>query len=261
MRNAMVYIVDDDSDMRESLSWLLRTVGLASTSFSCAQDFLASYRETGPACAILDIRMPGTSGLELLEEMTRRNLRIPVLFVTAYADVPMAVRAMKSGAMEFIEKPFNGQNLLEKVQLAIRDDEERLSREQEDETFLTRLNSLTDKEREVLHMIKDGRPNKEIASLLEITPRAVEMRRAGLMKKLKAKSLPDQRQNDKPDHRPGHGKPTDGPRESPQNALNPRPAPLDQPVERIGHRLRSKPPLAAGKGGHRQKGKLRTDLK
>jgi len=135
--------------------------------------------------------MPGTSGLELLEEMSRRNLRLPVLFVTAYADVPMAVRAMKSGAVEFIEKPFNGQTLLEKVQRAIRDDADRLGRDAAQQSVRSRLDNLTDKERQVLQMIQEGRPNKEIASLLAITPRAVEMRRAGLMKKLNARSLPD----------------------------------------------------------------------
>jgi FixJ family two-component response regulator len=187
----MVYVVDDDSDMRESLCWLLHTVGLPTTAFANAKDFLAFFRPGGPSCLILDVRMPGTSGLELVEEMSRRNLRLPVIFVTAYADVPMAVRAMKSGAVEFIEKPFNGQTLLEKVQQAIRYDAERLGRDAAQQSVRSRLDNLTDKEREVLRMIQEGRPNKEIASLLEITPRAVEMRRAGLMKKLNARSLPD----------------------------------------------------------------------
>ncbi len=187
----MVYVVDDDADMRESLCWLLRTVGLSATAFASARDFLGAFHPSGPSCVILDVRMPGTSGLELLEEMTRRNWRSPVLFVTAYADVPMAVRAMKSGAVEFIEKPFNGQALLEKVQQAIRDDAERLNRDAATETVRSRLESLTDKEKEVLQLIQEGRPNKEIAAMLTITPRAVEMRRAGLMKKLNARSLPE----------------------------------------------------------------------
>ena len=187
----MVYVVDDDSDMRESLCWLLHTVGLSATAFANAKDFLASFRPTGRSCLILNVRMPGTSGLELLEEMTRRNLHLPVILVTAYADVPMAVRAMKSGAVEFIEKPFNGQSLLEKVQQAIRVDAKRLGRDAAYESVRSRLDTLTDKEREVLQMIQEGRPNKEIASMLAITPRAVEMRRAGLMKKLNARSLPD----------------------------------------------------------------------
>jgi RNA polymerase sigma factor (sigma-70 family) len=191
MRNAMVYVVDDDSGIRESLCWLLHTVGLAATAFTNANDFLNSIRPEGPSCLILDVRMPGKSGLELLEEMSRRNLRLPVILVTAYADVPMAVRAMKSGAVEFIEKPFNGQNLLEKVQKAIRDDAERLGRDAAHQSVRSRLDNLTEKEREVLRMIQEGRPNKEIANLLAITPRAVEMRRAGLMKKLKARSLPE----------------------------------------------------------------------
>jgi FixJ family two-component response regulator len=187
----MVYVVDDDADMRESLCWLLRTVGLPSLAYSSAPEFLAAFPTNGPSCLILDVRMPGTSGLELLEEMTRRNLRLPVLFVTAYADVPMAVRAMKSGAVEFIEKPFNGQFLLEKVQLALREDADRISLTNAQESVRDRLNTLTEKEHEVLRMIQDGRPNKEIARLLEITPRAVEIRRAGLMKKLSVRSLPE----------------------------------------------------------------------
>ena len=135
--------------------------------------------------------MPGESGLDLLEQLTASGLRIPVLFITAYADVPMAVRAMKSGAVEFLEKPFNGQVLLEKVQRAVSRDADRLARESLLEQVQERLEKLTDKEREVLEMIWNGRPNKEIAARLEVTPRAVELRRASLMRKLGVRSLPD----------------------------------------------------------------------
>ena len=135
--------------------------------------------------------MPGTSGLDLFEELAARGLRMPVMFITAYADVPMAVRAMKSGAVEFLEKPFNGQVLLEKIQRAVEDDADRISRESGLEEVRARLEKLTGKEREVLGMIRDGRPNKEIAARLEVTPRAVELRRASLMKKLGVSSLPE----------------------------------------------------------------------
>ena len=187
----MVYIVDDDPDMRDSLLWLLKTVGLRTATFSSAAEFIRGFTGEGPACLVLDIRMPGTSGLDLFEELTAAGVRIPVLFITAYADVPMAVRAMKSGAVEFLEKPFNGQVLLEKVQRAIKDDADRLSRESGLDEVRARLDKLTGKEREVLGMIRDGRPNKEIAARLEVTPRAVELRRASLMRKLGVRSLPD----------------------------------------------------------------------
>jgi FixJ family two-component response regulator len=191
MPDPTVYIVDDDPDMRDSLRWLLKTVGLRSVTFSSAGEFLQSFSGEGPACLLLDVRMPGTSGLDFFEEMNARGLRMPVLFITAYADVPMAVRAMKSGAVEFLEKPFNGQVLLEKVQRAVEDDAVRISRESGLDEVRARLEKLTSKEREVLGMIHDGRPNKEIAARLEITPRAVEVRRASLMKKLGVSSLPE----------------------------------------------------------------------
>lgn len=191
MPDPTVYILDDDPDMRDSLRWLLKTVGLRSVTFSSAGEFLQRFSGEGPACLVLDVRMPGTSGLDLFEEMNARGLRMPVLFITAYADVPMAVRAMKSGAVEFLEKPFNGQVLLEKVQRAVEDDAVRISRESGLDEVRARLEKLTGKEREVLGMIRDGRPNKEIAARLEVTPRAVELRRASLMKKLGVSSLPE----------------------------------------------------------------------
>lgn len=191
MPDPTVYILDDDPDMRDSLRWLLKTVGLRSVTFSSAGEFLQRFSGEGPACLVLDVRMPGTSGLDLFEEMNARGLRMPVLFITAYADVPMAVRAMKSGAVEFLEKPFNGQVLLEKIQRAVEDDAVRISRESGLDEVRARLEKLTGKEREVLGMIRDGRPNKEIAARLEVTPRAVELRRASLMKKLGVSSLPE----------------------------------------------------------------------
>jgi len=191
MPDPTVYIVDDDPDMRDSLRWLLKTVGLRSVTFSSPGEFLQKFSGKGPACLVLDVRMPETSGLDLFEEMNTRGMRMPVLFITAYADVPMAVRAMKSGAVEFLEKPFNGQVLLEKVQRAVEDDAVRIARESDLDEVRARLERLTGKEREVLGMIHDGRPNKEIAARLEVTPRAVEIRRASLMKKLGVNSLPE----------------------------------------------------------------------
>jgi FixJ family two-component response regulator len=189
MEQSIVYIVDDDPDMRDSLRWLMKTVGLRARTFASASEFLRDFTSNGPGCVILDVRMPGTSGLDLFEELVARGEGLPVIFITAYADVPMAVRAMKSGAVEFVEKPFNRQRLLDKVQRAIKDDTERRSRIAAREKLEARFQRLTDKEREVLELIKDGRPNKEIASRLRITPRAVELRRSSLMRKLGVRSL------------------------------------------------------------------------
>jgi FixJ family two-component response regulator len=189
MEQSIVYIVDDDPDMRDSLRWLMKTVGLRAQTFASASEFLRDFTPNGPGCVILDVRMPGTSGLDLFEELVARGEGLPVIFITAYADVPMAVRAMKSGAVEFVEKPFNRQTLLDKVQRAIKDDTERRGRVAAREKLAARFQRLTDKEREVLELIKDGRPNKEIASRLQITPRAVELRRSSLMRKLGVRSL------------------------------------------------------------------------
>lgn len=184
-----VYIVDDDLDMRDSLQWLMRTVGLRAEVFSSASAFLNSFRSGGPGCLVFDVRMPGTSGLDLYEELVARGEGMPVIFMTAFADVPMAIRALKSGAIEFIEKPFNRQALLDRVQRAIKSDVERLRLKADRETSLRRFRLLTVKEREVLALIKEGQPNKAISVALGITSRAVEMRRAGLMKKLGARSF------------------------------------------------------------------------
>jgi FixJ family two-component response regulator len=184
-----VYIVDDDPDMRDSLGWLMNTVGLAVETFASADQFLREFAPKGPGCLVFDVRMPGTSGLDLFEILTTREEGMPVIFITAHADVPMAIRAMKSGAVEFVEKPFNRQTLLEKIQRAIKDDIARRALLADRESIEARFRTLTDKEREVLSLIMDGRPNKAIASLLDITPRAVEMRRASLMKKLGTRSV------------------------------------------------------------------------
>ncbi len=191
MTDALVYIVDDDSDMRDSLAWLMKTVGLRTKTFASAAAFLRDFSPNGPGCVLLDVRMPGTSGLDLFEELVARGAGMPVIFITAYADVPMAVRAIKSGAVEFVEKPFNRQTLLDKVQRAIKDDAERHSRLAKSELVQAKFRNLTSKEREVIELVKQGLPNKEIAARLDITLRAVELRRSGLMRKLGVRSLAD----------------------------------------------------------------------
>jgi FixJ family two-component response regulator len=189
MPDPTVYIVDDDPDMRDSLRWLMKTVGLHVETFPSAADFLRDFTPRGPGCLVFDVRMPGTSGLKLFEELVARGESMPVIFITAYADVPMAIQAMKSGAVEFVEKPFNRQTLLDKVQRAIKDDVEQRRLLADRAAIQARFRRLTEKERAVLDLIKAGRPNKAIATCLDITPRAVEMRRASLMKKLGVGSL------------------------------------------------------------------------
>jgi FixJ family two-component response regulator len=189
MTEPTVYIVDDDPDMRDSLRWLIKTVGLRAETFPSAAGFLRDFAPNGPGCLILDVRMPGTSGLDLFEDLVARGEGMPVIFITAYADVAMAVRAMKCGAVEFVEKPFNRQTLLDKVQRAIKDDVNRRSLHAASEMVQAKFRRLTEKERDVIELIKEGRPNKEIASRLEITPRAVELRRSSLMRKLGVRTL------------------------------------------------------------------------
>lgn len=189
MNEPTVYIVDDDPDMRDSLLWLMKTVGLKVSAFASAHEFLKVYDPNHPGCLVFDVRMPGMSGLDLFETLVRRGDDLPVIFITAYADVPMAVRAIRSGAVEFVEKPFNRQALLDKVHQAIQRDAERRRGCADREAIEDRFRSLTDKESEVLALIKQGEPNKLIAAKIEITARAVEMRRASLMRKLGVRSL------------------------------------------------------------------------
>ena len=189
MPEPTVYVVDDDADMRDSLLWLLQTVGLQVEAYESAAAFLKGFAPKGPGCLVFDVRMPGTSGLDLYESLVARGHETPVIFITAYADVPMAIRAMRSGAVEFVEKPFNRQDLLDRIQRAVKDDAERLLLLADRQAIGRRFHSLTPKEREVLDLIKEGQPNKAISAALNITTRAVEMRRAGLMKKLKVRTL------------------------------------------------------------------------
>ena len=184
-----VHVVDDDPDMRDSLQWLLKTVGLRVELYASAAEFRDRFAVGGPGCLVFDVRMPGVSGLDLYEQLVARGEGMPVIFITAYADVPMAVRALKSGAVEFVEKPFNRQALLDRVQRAIQEDADRHRRTADREAVRRRFHALTAKEREVLEMIKDGQPNKAISAALSLSTRAVELRRAGLMKKVGARTL------------------------------------------------------------------------
>jgi FixJ family two-component response regulator len=186
-----VFIVDDDRDVRESLQELLESVGLHSTSFGTAQEFLSSPRIGGPSCLILDVRLPGISGLDLQHELKRGKVSIPIIFLTAHADVPMSVKAMKSGAVEFLTKPFRHQDLLDAVQRSLVRD--RIVREQQRDSaeLRQRYDTLSVREREVMNLVVSGMLNKQIAAELGASEATVKMHRSQVMKKMLAKSLPE----------------------------------------------------------------------
>ena len=183
----LVHVVDDEPAIRESLAMLLRSVGLQSRACGSAQAFLASWRPGGAECLVCDVRMPGMSGLELQETLKARNSQVPVVLITGHGDVAMAVRAMKAGASDFIEKPFNDQVLLDAVNRALvraRDGQGAGRAEIE-----ARVVSLTPREREVMLLVAEGRPNKVVATRLGLSTRTVEVHRAKVMEKLQAGSL------------------------------------------------------------------------
>ncbi|HET9733863.1 MAG TPA: response regulator transcription factor [Burkholderiales bacterium] len=183
----LVHVVDDEAAIRDSLAMLLRSVGLQSRAYAGAQAFLDSWRPGGAECLVCDVRMPGMSGLELQEALKARNAHLPVVLITGHGDVAMAVRAMKAGASDFIEKPFNDQVLLDAVNRALaraRDGQGAGRAEIE-----ARVESLTPREREVMLLVAEGRPNKVVATRLGLSTRTVEVHRAKLMEKMQARSL------------------------------------------------------------------------
>jgi FixJ family two-component response regulator len=186
-----VYVVDDDPAMRSSLRWLIESVGLAVCTCGSAREFLATYRDVGPGCLVLDVRMPGMSGLDLQTELTRQRIEIPILIITGYAEVPLAVRAMKAGAFDFIEKPFSDQTLLDRIRAAVALDEITRRRRSAREQVQARMRLLTQRERDVMERVISGKSNKVIAGDLELSMKTVEVHRAHVMDKLEATSLAD----------------------------------------------------------------------
>ncbi len=184
-----VIIVDDDEAVRDSLSWLMRSVGLASRCFASADALLQEPLQAYRGCIILDIRMPGMSGLELQGVLGQRDVALPVIIISGHADVPMAVRALKAGAFDFIEKPFNDQALLDIVQRAIELDRQQYENMGELRQWRERMATLTPREREVMLEVVNGSPNKVIASRLGVTLKTVESHRARVMEKLDAGSV------------------------------------------------------------------------
>ena len=188
-RSPIVFVVDDDEAVRSSLRLLLKSVGLVPSALGSAREFLDVYDPAQPGCLVLDVRMPGMSGLELQEQLNLRGAVIPVIFITGHGDVPMAVEAMQAGAFHFLQKPFRDQDLIDRIQRALEKD--RADRAVLDERSLIRerLQSLTPREREVLRLVASGKPNKIMAAELDVSQRTVEIHRARVMEKMGASSL------------------------------------------------------------------------
>jgi FixJ family two-component response regulator len=186
---AVVFVIDDDLSMRESLQSLVRSVGLEVCSFGSAREFLQIKRPDAPGCLVLDVRLPGESGLDLQHELAKSQIDLPVIFITGYGDIPMSVQAMKAGAVEFLSKPFRAQDLLDAIRLAV--DQSRVWRR--DAAVIAHLqvyyDSLTTREREVLALVVTGRMNKQIAAELDVGEVTVKVHRGQVMRKMRAKSL------------------------------------------------------------------------
>jgi two-component system response regulator FixJ len=190
-RAATVFVVDDDPAVREYLQWLIESVGLAVKASATAQEFLDTYDLSVPGCLVLDVRMPGLSGFDLQAELAARQIMIPIIMMTAYAEVPMAVRAMRGGAIDFIQKPFDGQLLLDRIQRAVDSDRMARSARAERAQVAALLERLPPRQRAVLDGLVAGKPSKVIASELGLSPKTVDVHRARLMERLGAQSLPD----------------------------------------------------------------------
>jgi len=184
-----VFVVDDDQAMRNSLKWLIESVGMKVETFASADEFIHNYYPGRAGCLLLDVRMPGMSGLELQEHFLEHQIKIPIIIITGHGDVPMAVRAMKSGAVDFIEKPFNDELLLESIRNALNYDQQLRTAQSERAEIAARLAQLTPREHEVMEMVTDGRANKEIAHTLGVSAKTVEAHRARVMEKMEARSL------------------------------------------------------------------------
>ena len=185
----IVFVIDDDSLIREGMRSLIKSVGLRVETFASAQDFLLAKRPDAPACLILDVRMPGVSGLDLQRKLSDANIQIPIIFITGHGDIPMSVRAMKEGALEFLTKPVRGQDLLDAVQKAIASDRVLRKEREELRNIRTRFDSLTPREREVLDLVVAGLLNKQIADELGTSELTVKTHRAHVMQKTQAESL------------------------------------------------------------------------
>ena len=188
---SMVFVVDDDASIRDAVKSLLKSVGMRSEAFGSTEEFVKAARPEIPSCLVLDVRLPGMSGLEFQEELAKTGIRIPIIFVTAHGDIPMTSRAMKAGAIEFLPKPFQKQELLDAIHQAL--DRDRVAREEEAglSKLRTRFETLTEREREVMGLVVTGLMNKEVAAKLGVTEITIKVHRGHVMQKMKADSLAD----------------------------------------------------------------------
>jgi FixJ family two-component response regulator len=187
----IVIVIDDDPAVRESISGLIRSVGFQVKILASVDEFHQSGRPSGPACLVLDVRLPGQSGLDLQRELASSRIQLPIVFITGHGDIPMSVQAMKGGAIEFLTKPFRDQDLLDAIQVGLARDRARLDDEKSMAVLRTRFETLTVREREVMAQVVTGRLNKQIAGELGISDITVKVHRAQVMRKMKASSLPD----------------------------------------------------------------------
>lgn len=188
-QNPIVFIVDDDEGIRQALGALMTTVGYGARAFSLPSEFLRQHSRDQSGCLLLDVRMPEMSGIEVLQQLNRRGSMLPVIIISGHGDIPMAVQAMKDGAFDFIQKPFRDQELIDRVNAALRHDAENRAVKERLGDLQRRFETLTAREREVMEMIVDGRPNKVVASDLHLSERTVEIHRANVMTKMGARSL------------------------------------------------------------------------
>jgi FixJ family two-component response regulator len=189
--NATVLIIDDDSNLRASIARLLESLGLTTQQFASISDFLASCVPAGPSCLVLDVRLPGQSGLDFQRDLAAANRELPIIFITGHGDIPMSVRAMKGGAIEFLTKPFRDQDLIDAIQLGLARDRTRRENEMALASIKERFDSLTSREREIMIEVARGRLSKQIAGDIGIAEPTVKVHRSRLMRKMKARSLPE----------------------------------------------------------------------
>jgi FixJ family two-component response regulator len=187
----VVFVVDDDRSVRDALAGLLRSVGLSVQSFGSTQEFLESERPDAPGCLVLDVRLPGRSGLDFQRELAESSVHLPIVFITGHGDIPMSVRAIKAGAIEFLPKPFHDQELLDAIQLGIERDRARRREAAAIAELKERFGSLTPREREIMALVVTGRMNKQIAADLEVSEITVKVHRGHVMRKMGARSLAD----------------------------------------------------------------------
>jgi FixJ family two-component response regulator len=188
---AVVFVIDDDPSMRGALEDLVGSVGLAVRAFVSPQDFLQSKRPDGPGCLVLDVRLPGMSGLAFQQELARLGVALPIIFITGHGDIPMSVRAMKAGAVEFLTKPFHDQELLDAIHTAIERDRERRREAVLVAELQARWVTLTERERQIMTLVVVGRANKQIAADLNLSEMTVKVHRGQVMRKMHAGSLPE----------------------------------------------------------------------